>query len=90
MFCDMENDIPTRSRPKTPLDHEPAKLRRCRFEAGFSLGRLAGAVGCSPGHLSELENGSRNPSPELLLRLSRALDCKPKDLMPDLPQRLSA
>lgn len=85
----MENVTPERARPRQPLDHDPAKLRRRRVEAGLSATELARRAGCSVSHLSELESGSRNPSPPLLATLAAELNCKTADLMPDLEQAVA-
>ncbi|MFA7482971.1 MAG: helix-turn-helix transcriptional regulator [Vulcanimicrobiota bacterium] len=47
---------------------------------GKTQKELAGIVGCSPKHLSELENGKANASYELLLKFSEALSCSLDDL----------
>jgi transcriptional regulator with XRE-family HTH domain len=36
------------------------------------LQKLAGEVGCTQSHLSEIENGKNDPSLELAVKLSRA------------------
>ena len=51
----------------------------------MSLTQLAAVTSVSTGHLSELERGTRNPSPELLAAIARALGCEATDLMPDEP-----
>jgi transcriptional regulator with XRE-family HTH domain len=79
----MHNDTPERARPRQPLDHDPAKLRRRRVETGLTAKELASRVECSASHLSELESGTRNPSPPLLSAIAEALGCKSADLMPD-------
>lgn len=72
---------PPRARARHPLDHEPAALRTERIKAGKSLTELAEAAGISKGYLSELEKGTRNPSPHVLGRLARELRCEVADLM---------
>jgi len=67
---------------RTPLDHDPRRLRRRRIEAGLTLAALAAKTNLSSGHLCELEKGTRNPSPHALARLAAALGCEPADLMP--------
>jgi transcriptional regulator with XRE-family HTH domain len=79
----MPNETSARAQPRNPLDHDPAKLRRRRVEAGLTATELAARAECSTGHLSELEAGTRNPSPPLLASLARELGCKTADLMPD-------
>lgn len=71
-----------RAAARSPLDHDPVELRRRRIEAGRTLIDVAAAADISAGHLSELESGTRNPSPPLLLRLAETLGCTTTDLMP--------
>lgn len=71
-----------RQTARTPLDHDPAALRRRRVALGRTQVEVAAAVDISPGHLSELEGGTRNPSAPLLARLADALQCEIADLMP--------
>ncbi|MEU1761360.1 helix-turn-helix transcriptional regulator [Micromonospora sp. NPDC005652] len=69
--------MPFRSRsrkPKSPLHHNPVALRQAREAAGIKQATLAGAIGRSPGFLSELESGQRGASPETLTRLAKALN----------------
>jgi transcriptional regulator with XRE-family HTH domain len=70
---------------RDPLDHDPTRLRRRRVELGKSQAQVAHAVGISPSYMSELESGTRNPSPAVLGRLAEALLCATTDLMPAEP-----
>lgn len=72
---------PKRKRARSPLDHDPAVLRQYRIAAGLTLPELAKQAEISKGHLSEVENGTRNPSPKLLTRLARELRCEAIDLL---------
>ncbi|MDR7323411.1 MULTISPECIES: helix-turn-helix domain-containing protein [Catenuloplanes] len=81
----MTNTERRRQAAREPLDHHPARLRRRRIANGMSLSQLAEVTSASKGHLSELERGTRNPSPELLAAIARALGCGVTDLMPDEP-----
>lgn len=49
------------------------RLRSARHERGWSLSRLADAAGVGKGSLSEIENGSRNPTLGTLYVLAGAL-----------------
>ena len=69
-----------RAGAKFPLDHDPEKLRDRRINAGREQAEVAAAAGISAGYLSELENGTRNPSPPVLARLAVALKCEVSDL----------
>lgn len=77
-------DTPTTRREgaRTPLDHDPGAVRRRRVELGLTQAAVAAAAGISAGHLSEIENGTRNPSPPVLSALAEVLECSTTDLMP--------
>jgi transcriptional regulator with XRE-family HTH domain len=49
------------------------RLRAARRERGLSVGALAGAAGVGKGSLSEIENGTRNPTLGTLYSLAGAL-----------------
>lgn len=49
-------------------------IRQHRERANLSLRRLAERAGISNPYLSQIERGIRNPSAEILSRLSRALE----------------
>jgi transcriptional regulator with XRE-family HTH domain len=49
------------------------RLRAARQERGLSLGRLAAEAGVGKGSLSEIENGTRNPTLSTLYALANAL-----------------
>lgn len=72
---------PRRANARRPIDHDPTKLRTRRVAAGLTLPDLAKRAEVSKGHLCEVENGSRNPSPPLLARLARELGCEIADLL---------
>lgn len=61
--------------PKQPLNHEPAAVTYAREKAGLTRAALARMVGVSAGLISEIEKGTRNATPEMLTRLSQALNC---------------
>lgn len=65
-----------RAGARNPLDHDPSALRDRRVEAGLTQAQVAAAAHISAGHLSELEGGTRNPSPPVLKRLAIALGCE--------------
>lgn len=77
------SETPARARAaRWPLDHDPAKVRARRLELGFTLVKAGKRARISAGHLSEVERGIRNPSPEALGRIARALKCRIGDLLP--------
>jgi transcriptional regulator with XRE-family HTH domain len=68
-------------RPPNPLDPVAsrraelgAEVRRLRATRRLSLDALAKLVGCSPSHLSEVENGRKLPSVGLIQNLDRVLE----------------
>ena len=81
----MSNTPTRRAATRSPLDHDPARLRRRRVELGRMQIAVAAAAGISSGYLSELEAGTRNPSPGVLTRLAEVLECSAVDLMPAEP-----
>jgi len=53
---------------------------RLRIE-GMSQGELSRTIGCSQENITAIENGrNRQPSPELIARLARALDLAVEDI----------
>ena len=64
-----------RSAPKHPLDHEPAAVTYARERAGLTKTRLAQACGVSLSLISEIESGTRNATPAMLIKLAEALNC---------------
>ena len=61
--------------PKSPLDHEPAAVTYAREQAGLTKTQLAEACGVSLSLISEIEGGSRNATPAMLIKLAEALNC---------------
>jgi transcriptional regulator with XRE-family HTH domain len=48
-------------------------LKKLRLEKNLSLRKLASSIGKSPAFLSEIERGTRNPSPDTLASLASVL-----------------
>lgn len=65
----------SRKPPKTPLDHDPEAVTWARQAKGWTQAALAQAIGISASHMSEIEAGSRNATPRLLILLAEALNC---------------
>jgi transcriptional regulator with XRE-family HTH domain len=65
----------TRNPPKYPLDHEPAAVTYAREQAGLTKTQLARACGVSLSLISEIESGSRNATPAMIIKLANALNC---------------
>lgn len=57
------------------------KLEQIRTEKGMTQGQLADAVGVSRTMVSYFERGLRSPSVPILLRIAKALDTTPNDLL---------
>lgn len=70
--------MPTATRrklPKSPLDQDPEAVAWARRAKGWTQVALAAEAGISKSHMSEIESGSRNAPPALLIRLAQALNC---------------
>jgi len=80
-----ESVKPRRSGVRAPVIQDPAKLRYQRVKARLSPIALAGRLGISRGHLSEIEKipPTRSASPELLGRIADELGCDITALMAD-------
>lgn len=65
--------------------HDRVAIRRQRYAAGLSVTDLARMAGIAKSHLSEIENGTRAPSPKVLKRIAVALDVKTESIM--LPRK---
>ena len=64
-----------RTKPKDPLDHEPAAVTWARERSGLTKTQLAERAGVSLSLISEIEKGTRNATPPLLLKIAEALNC---------------
>ena len=51
---------------KTLIPSEPAKLRMIRKYQGWTLDEMANRIGCSTGHMSNVENGISRPTSKFL------------------------
>lgn len=56
-------------------------LKRFRKAKGLKQKELADLVGVSESSISQYENGKKNPSFEIALKLAEALDCESADLV---------
>lgn len=52
----------------------PESLRALRERSGWSVTRFAQACGIATGHLSNIEAGRRQASPEVIKRMAEVLD----------------
>lgn len=66
---------PDRAARKKPLDHNPEAMVWARKAKKVTQTWLAGEIGISPSHMSEIESGKRNAPPRLLGKIANALNC---------------
>ncbi|BEL07875.1 hypothetical protein Q0Z83_060660 [Actinoplanes sichuanensis] len=71
-----------RPRRKSPVDHDPRKLREARIRAGMQQQELAALIGISPSVISEAERGTRGITPKVRVRLGEVLACDPITFAP--------
>ncbi len=64
-----------RNPPKDPLDHEPEAVTYARVQAGLTKTQVAEACGVSVSLISEIEAGTRNATPAMIIKLAEALNC---------------
>jgi transcriptional regulator with XRE-family HTH domain len=64
-----------RNPPKDPLDHEPAAVTYARVQAGLTKTKLAATCEVSLSLISEIESGTRNATPAMIIKLAEALGC---------------
>ena len=62
----------------------PHALRAIRERSGLSVSALASLAGASQPHLSNVESGRRQASPDLIQRLARALKVPVVALLSDV------
>jgi transcriptional regulator with XRE-family HTH domain len=65
-------------------------LRRKRQDEGRTLRQLAAAARISPGYLSEIERGQKEPSSELLAAICDALNIRLSDLLREVSVDMAA
>lgn len=65
----------TRTRAKYPLDHEPEAVTWARERSGLTKTELAERVGCKVSLITEIEGGTRNATPAMLLKMAGAMNC---------------
>ena len=57
------------------------RIRIRRTVLRMTQGELADTLGISQNHLSNMENGNRTISTEMLDRIAEVLQCRPEDLL---------
>ena len=55
-------------------------IAKIRKEKGMTKTELAEMTGINIGHLTHIEKGERNPSPENAVNICKALNCKFDDI----------
>lgn len=59
------------------------KMRKKRRDQDLSQENLAEKCDLDPSYLSSIERGLRNVPLKTIVRIAKALKCRPGDLMPD-------
>lgn len=62
-------------------------IRHFRLEKGLSQEALANRLDMSAPYISMLESGKRYPSIEMLMRIARALETRPGDILNFIAER---
>jgi transcriptional regulator with XRE-family HTH domain len=65
-------------------------LIEARKNAALTQEELAFRAGIERSYVSDLERGKKTPSLEVFVRICRALDLKPSDVMAQLEHRMEA
>lgn len=74
--------MPQPTRPEAPTWGEGVRI--LRGVAGLSQVDLASRAGTSQAHISRIENGSREVSDAIRVRIAKVLGVKPHELFPYL------
>ena len=82
--------MPSHSREDTPLQRLGATIRHYRRQRKLSQKALAALSGCDTSYLSGIEQGKRNVSALLLLRIAQSLQIPVSHLMAPLDEFSSA
>jgi transcriptional regulator with XRE-family HTH domain len=64
-----------RSKPKYPLHQEPEAVTWARERSGLTKTQLHDLTGFSLSFISEIEAGTRNAGPHILVKIADALNC---------------
>ncbi|WP_036746558.1 helix-turn-helix domain-containing protein [Parachlamydia acanthamoebae] len=77
--------VQAHNRKRTPLRIAFGKIiREKRLILGLSQEKLAEKADLHTNYVGSVERGERNIAIENIYALANALDCSPKDLMPDI------
>src|SRR5262245_10475865 len=74
-------EVPRRTGPLLGCFVNGAEIRRRRQRRGIRTGEFARRVGLHDSSLRHVELGSRNPSPEILYRIAKVLECDASELL---------
>lgn len=83
-MCTMseQSQSPTgQSEHDVPLETIGRALRRARENAGIGVREMAGRMGCSPSHVSQVERGVTSPSVHTLFSMVKVLGVSLDDLL---------
>jgi transcriptional regulator with XRE-family HTH domain len=69
-----------RKKPRSPLHHKPRAVTRERERLGLTKAAVAERAGVSPSLITEIEKGTRNATPAMILVLAGILECDPDTL----------
>lgn len=88
---------PKRGRPKGATTFDAAAalafgavVRSRRLEIGISQEELAGLVPLERSHMGKIERGEHSPSLTLMLKLARALNLRPGELLDQAAARVDS
>lgn len=68
-------NVSSTNRAPENLNHEPEAVKYARRRAGLSQAALARKLGVARSLVNEIEGGTRNATPAMLIKLAEALGC---------------
>ena len=84
MYLEVHMGKEPHNRKKTPERKAfGLKVRMRRFEMEMTQEELAEKADMHPTYLGSVERGERNIALENIIAIAKALECSPKDLMPE-------
>jgi transcriptional regulator with XRE-family HTH domain len=69
-----------RKKPRSPLHHKPEAVTEARERLGLTKAEVAARAEVVPSLITEIEKGSRNATPAMILVLAGILQCDPDTL----------
>ena len=67
------------------IGHISNRIKEIRERRGFTQPELAKKVGTGRSQIAKLERGDRQLTQQWMVRISKALECEPPDLLPGAP-----